>query len=47
MSAEHMCNNVIESIEETFAKFKPRKKFELIKTEQKLPKNKILHPLVY
>jgi hypothetical protein len=47
MSAEHMCDNVIESIEETFAKFKPRKKFELIKTEQKLPKNKILHPLVY
>ena len=47
MSAEHMCDNVIESIEETFAKFKPRKKFELIKTEQKLPKNKIVHPLVY
>jgi len=47
MSAEHMCDNVIESVEETFAKFKPRKKFELIKTEQKLPKNKIVHPLVY
>ena len=47
MSAEHMCDNIIESIEETFTKFKPRKKFELIKTEQKLPKNKIVHPLVY
>ena len=47
MSAEHMCDNVIESVEETFVKFKPRKKFELIKTEQKLPKNKIVHPLVY
>jgi len=47
MSAKHMCDNVIECIDETFEKFKPRKKFELIKTEQKLPKNKILHPLVY
>jgi len=41
-----MCDNVIESIDETFAKFKPRKKFELLKIE-KLPKNKIVHPLVY
>ena len=47
MSAKHMCDNVIDCIDETFEKFKPRKKFELIKTEQKLPKNKILHPLVY
>ena len=46
MSAKHMCDNVIESIDETFAKFKPRKKFELLKIE-KLPKNKIVHPLVY
>ena len=47
MSAKHMCYNVIDCIDQTFEKFKPRKKFELIKTEQKLPKNKILHPLVY
>ncbi len=46
MSAEHMCDNVIESIEQTFDKFKPRKKFELIKIE-KLPKNKIVHKLIY
>ena len=46
MSAEHMCDNVISVIEETFDKFKPRKKFELIKTE-KLPRKKIAHPLVY
>lgn len=46
MSAKHMCDNVILSIDETFSKFKPRKKFELLKIE-KLPKNKIVHPLVY
>jgi hypothetical protein len=46
MSAEHMCDNVIEAIDQTLDKFKPRKKFELIKVE-KLPKNKIVHPLVY
>jgi len=47
MSAKHMCDNIISCVDETFATFKPRKKFELIKTEQKLPKNKIVHPLVY
>ena len=47
MSAKHMCDNIISCVEETFSTFKPRKKFELIKTEQKLPKNKIVHPLVY
>jgi len=46
MSAKHMCDNVIASVEETFAKFKPRKKFELLKIE-KLPKNKIVHKLIY
>jgi glycosyltransferase involved in cell wall biosynthesis len=46
MSAKHMCDNIIESVEETFATFKPRKKFELLKIE-KLPKNKIVHPLIY
>lgn len=46
MSAKHMCDNVIDCVDETFDKFKPRKKFELIKIE-KLPKNKIVHKLVY
>lgn len=46
MSAKHMCDNVIDCVDETFATFKPRKKFELLKIE-KLPKNKIVHPLVY
>ena len=46
MSAKHMCDNVIDCVDETFEKFKPRKKFELIKIE-KLPKNKIVHKLVY
>ena len=46
MSAKHMCDNVIETINQTMASFKPRKKFELIKTE-KLAKKKIVHPLTY
>ena len=46
MSAEHMCDNVINVVEETLSKFKPRPKFELIKTS-KLQRKKIPHPLVY
>jgi glycosyltransferase involved in cell wall biosynthesis len=46
MSARKMCENVIDSIDTTFETFKPRKSFELIKTE-KLEKKKIKHPLVY
>ena len=46
MSAKNMSENVIQGIEETFAKWKPRKKFELIKAEQ-LPRKKALHPIVY
>jgi hypothetical protein len=46
MSAKHMCDNVVETISETISTFKPRKKFELIKTE-KLAKKKIVHPLTY
>jgi hypothetical protein len=41
-----MCENVVDSIDTTFETFKPRKSFELIKTE-KLEKKKIKHPLVY
>ena len=46
MSAEHMCDNVVSTINETLSTFTPRKTFELIKTE-KLPRKKIVHPLVY
>ena len=46
MSAKHMCENIVSTIDETFSNFKPRNQFELIKTE-KLPRKKILHPLVY
>jgi glycosyltransferase involved in cell wall biosynthesis len=46
MSAAHMCDNVISTINETLNTFKPKKQFELIKT-QKLERKKIVHPLVY
>jgi len=46
MSAENMCYNVIECLEETFEKFKPRKSFEFIKIG-KLPRKKIVHKLTY
>lgn len=46
MSAKHMCENIVSTVDETLSNFKPRKKFELIKTE-KLQRKKILHPLVY
>ena len=46
MSAKWMCKNVIDAVEETFEKWKPRKNYEFIKVE-KLPRKKIVHPLVY
>ena len=46
MSAKNMCENVIKSIDTTFDTFKPRKTFELIKTE-KLERKSIKHKLVY
>lgn len=45
MSADNMSKNVIEAIDETFTKWKPRKRFELIKTEKaeiKKAKHKLL-----
>jgi glycosyltransferase involved in cell wall biosynthesis len=33
MSARMMCNNVVESVEETFSTFKPRPRFDFIKVE--------------
>jgi hypothetical protein len=46
MSAANMCKNVIDGIEETFTKWKPRAKYELIKIE-KQPRKKSAHPIVY
>ena len=46
MSAKHMCQNIIDGIEDTFKNWKPRKSFELIKTKP-LQRKALLHPLVY
>ncbi len=46
MSAAKMCENVIESLEETFDNFQPRPRFELIKVLDKKP-DYIEHKLVY
>lgn len=46
MSAETMCQNVVECIDQTFETFEPRKSFELIKID-KLPRKKIVHKLTY
>jgi hypothetical protein len=45
-SATSMAKNVIDGIEETFTKWKPRKKYELIKVT-KTARKKALHPIVY
>lgn len=45
-SARMMSKNLIDGIEETFAKWKPRHKYELIKVE-KQPRKKAVHPIVY
>jgi glycosyltransferase involved in cell wall biosynthesis len=45
-SARMMSKNIIDGVEETFAKWKPRKKHELIKV-QKAARKKATHPLVY
>jgi glycosyltransferase involved in cell wall biosynthesis len=46
MSARMMCNNVIDVVEETFKKWKPRNSYEFIKIT-KLPKKHIVHPITY
>jgi len=46
MSAETMCENVVECIDQTFETFEPRKSFELTKIN-KLPRKKIVHKLTY
>jgi len=46
MTAKHMCDNVISTIDDTLSSFKPRKDFEFIKID-KLPRKKIVHKLTY
>lgn len=46
MTAEKMCNNIIEGVDELFSTWKPREKFELIKVVD-YPKKKIRHKLIY
>ena len=46
MSAGQMCENVIQAIEETFEKFKPRGRFEVHKVQDR-PKKYIQHKLIY
>ena len=44
MSATNMCKNVIDGIDETFAKWQPRHRFELIQVEtRKQPKHFVKH----
>jgi hypothetical protein len=45
-SARWMCKNVVDAIDTTLETWKPREQFELIKVE-KLPRKKLVHPLVY
>ena len=46
MSARKMCENVIDSMDETFEKFTPRSRFDLIKVTDR-PKKYITHKLIY
>ena len=45
MSADNMCKNIIEGIDETLIKWKPKKSFELVKVLKE--EQKLNHPLVY
>jgi glycosyltransferase involved in cell wall biosynthesis len=46
MTADSMCQNVIDTVDETLVAWKPRPKHEFIKIE-KLPRKKIVHKLTY
>jgi glycosyltransferase involved in cell wall biosynthesis len=46
MTADNMCKNVISHVNEVLATWKPKPKFELIKTEQ-IKRKHIRHKLVY
>jgi glycosyltransferase involved in cell wall biosynthesis len=45
-SAINMCKNIIDGIDETFTRWKPRKRHELIKVE-KTARKKAVHKIVY
>ena len=44
MTADYMCKNIIDAIEETFVKFKPRKRFDVFKAD-KPASTKVTHAL--
>jgi hypothetical protein len=46
MTSPHMCENVIETVEETFTTFKPRPSFQFIEVKD-IPKKQIRHKLTY
>lgn len=46
MSARQMCENVIDSMDESFEKFTPRSRFDLFKVTDR-PKKYITHKLIY
>jgi len=46
MSARQMCENVIDAMDETFEKFTPRSRFDVIKVTER-PKKYITHKLIY
>ena len=46
MTSRKMCENIVDGIDETISKFKPRHKFELIKVTP-LKKKSIKHKLIY
>jgi hypothetical protein len=46
MTSPHMCENVIETLEETFITFKPRPSFQFIEAKD-IPKKQIRHKLTY
>jgi glycosyltransferase involved in cell wall biosynthesis len=46
MSARQMCENVVEAMDETFEKFTPRTRFDLIKVVDR-PKKYVKHKLIY
>lgn len=46
MSARQMCENVIDSVDETFEKFVPRTRYDLFKVTDR-PKKYVKHKLIY
>ena len=46
MSARQMCKNVVQAMDETFEKFTPRSRFDLIKVTDR-PKKYVKHKLIY